>query len=72
MSRCSQCKKYGVLHTPMKIADNIFVYGFCFKDLHENYGSTYPVYIPDGGVCRSFDKKESILHGDSDEKEDYI
>ena len=64
MSRCRQCKKYGVLHKPREIADGIFVYGFCFKDLHEKYGSAYPVYISDGGVCKEFDKKK-------EEKDDY-
>lgn len=64
MSRCGQCKKYGVLHTPMEISDNIVVYGFCFKDLRKNYGSAYPVYVPDSGFCKSFDKKR-------EEKDDY-
>lgn len=57
MSRCVQCKKYGVLHKPWRISDTIFVYGFCFKDIHENYGSAYPVYSPDG-ACKAFDKKK--------------
>lgn len=64
MSRCEQCKHYGTLHTPRIIKDEIRVYGFCFKDLRENYGSAYPIYIPDGGVCKSFSKKE-------EKKEDY-
>lgn len=64
MNRCEQCKYYGVLHTPRIVKDDIRVYGFCFKDLHENYGSAYPVYVPDGGVCKSFSKKK-------EEKEDY-
>lgn len=64
MSRCGQCKNFGVLHTPWKVADGIFVYGFCFKDLHENYGGAYPVYVPDGGVCKRFSKKK-------EEKENY-
>ena len=64
MSRCGQCEKYSALHTPKEIGEGVFVYGFCFKDLRKNYGSAYPVYVPDGGVCKSFVKKKA-------EKEDY-
>lgn len=64
MSRCGQCEKYSTLHTPKEIGEGIFVYGFCFKDLRKNYGSAYPVYVPDGGVCKSFVKRKA-------EKEDY-
>lgn len=64
MSRCGQCRHYGVLHKPRNIKDDMQIYGFCFKDIRENYGSIYPVYIPDGGVCKGFIKKK-------EEKEDY-
>lgn len=64
MGSCGECKKYGVLHTPREIADGIFIYGFCFKDFQRSYGSIYPVYIPQGGTCKEFDKKK-------EEKEDY-
>lgn len=64
MSRCGQCKKYSVLHNPREIGEGIFVYGFCFKDVQEKYGAAYPVYVPDGGVCKSFERKKA-------EKEDY-
>lgn len=64
MSRCGQCKKYSMLHNPREIGEDIFVYGFCFKDVREKYGTAYPVYIPDGGVCKSFERKKA-------EKEDY-
>ena len=64
MSRCGQCKNYGVLHKPWEVKEGICVYGFCFKDFREGYGSAYPVYVPDGGVCRSFKQKKA-------EKDDY-
>lgn len=54
MSRCDSCKKYSALHQPRKVDDKNYIYGFCFKDYHGDYGSEYPVYIPDGGVCKAF------------------
>lgn len=56
MSRCNECKKYDALHKPRKVDKENYIYGFCFKDYNSNYGSVYPVYIPDGGVCKSFEK----------------
>ena len=56
MRRCDECKKYAGLHKPRKVAEQNYIYGFCFKDYHVSYGSTYPVYIPDGGVCKAFEK----------------
>lgn len=56
MSRCDSCKKYSALHRPRKVDDQNYIYGFCFKDHHSNYGSVYPVYIPDGGVCKAYDR----------------
>ncbi len=56
MSRCDECKKYSGLHKPRKVDEQNYIYGFCFKDYHVNHGSTYPVYIPDGGVCKAFEK----------------
>lgn len=53
-----------MLHNPREIGEGIFVYGFCFKDVQEKYGDAYPVYVPDGGVCKSFERKKA-------EKEDY-
>lgn len=56
MIRCEECKKYAALHSPRKVDEHNYIYGFCFKDYHVSYGSTYPVYIPDGGVCKAFEK----------------
>ena len=53
MSRCDECKKYAGLQRPRKVDEQNYIYGFCFNDYHVNYGSTYPVYIPDGGVCKA-------------------
>lgn len=58
MSGCGQCKKYGALHKPWKIADAIYVHGFCFKDVHASYGSAYPVYLPNSGTCHAFEKRK--------------
>lgn len=55
MSRCDSCKKYSALHQPRKVDDQNYIYGFCFKN-YGNYGSTYPVYLPDGGVCKAYEK----------------
>lgn len=56
MSRCDSCKKYSALHRPRKVDDQNYIYGFCFKDCHGSYGSVYPVYLPDGGVCKAFEE----------------
>lgn len=56
MSRCERCGNYGALHEP-KVINDTCVYGFCFKNFC-NLGSVYPVYIPDGGVCKSFAERK--------------
>lgn len=54
MSRCKKCKFYEPLHKPRRIRESTYIYGFCFKDFHADSGSIYPVYLPDGGVCKEF------------------
>lgn len=61
MSRCDLCKKYTPLIEPREVMAGCFVYGFCFKDHHGHYGHAYPVYIPDGGVCKLFEKKKGAV-----------
>lgn len=63
MSGCNKCKHYAALQTPRKISESAYVYGFCFKNTANDYGRTYPVYIPNG-ACSDFAKKK-------EGKEDY-
>lgn len=58
MTRCDSCKNYTALIKPRKVEVGweCYIYGFCFKDYRGTYGSAYPVYIPDSGVCKSYEK----------------
>lgn len=60
MTRCDSCKKYSALQNPRKAGEENYIYGFCFKDYHVGYGAAYPVYVPDGGVCKAFEKRIKI------------
>ena len=42
-----------------------FVYGFCFKDHHGDYGSAYPVYIPES-ACKTFTKRPGVVEVNED------
>ena len=60
-TRCDHCKHYLQLGEPYHYEvngykDGVTVFGFCGK----NSGSFrfYPVYIPDGGVCKDFCAKK--------------
>lgn len=59
-TRCEGCKFYLPLTEPFQYEktgypQGVTVYGFCAKDAAWR-GSFYPVYLPDGGVCKSFQK----------------
>lgn len=56
-ARCERCKYYAKLKAPYHYEkdgykDGVTVYGFCTKNA--KLFSFYPVYIPDGGVCKDF------------------
>ncbi len=62
--RCERCKYYARFETPYhyeyrEYPDGITVYGCCGKDAARSF-SLYPVYLPDGGVCKAFKKKSGI------------
>ena len=59
MSRCGQCKHYGALHEARKLEGGSILHGFCFKDFKDGHRSAYPVYLPDGGVCKQFKKSSN-------------
>ena len=63
--RCEICKKYTALKEPREVMPECFVYGFCFKDHHGDYGTAYPVYIPDTG-CKSFVKRSGVAEVEQD------
>ena len=59
-SRCSQCGFFVELKAPFHYEkegypEGVTVYGFCSKDVTRNF-YFYPVYLPDGGICKSFKK----------------
>ena len=59
-ARCEQCKYYIKLGIPYcykqkGYKNGVTVYGFCAKDV-ERLFSFYPVYLPNGGVCKAFQK----------------
>lgn len=58
-TRCGQCEHYAELKTPFhyKLAgypDGVTVYGFCGKNARAIVSTFFPVYLPDGGVCKVF------------------
>lgn len=59
-TRCGTCRYYIELPVPYKYEkdgypDGITVYGFCTKATQAR-GVFFPVYIPDGGVCKDYKK----------------
>lgn len=59
--RCDRCAHYIKLEVPYHYEkdgypDGVTVYGFCAKDVRRNF-AFYPVYLPDGGVCKAFKHK---------------
>lgn len=63
--RCEICKKYTALTEPREVMPECFVYGFCFKDHHGDYGSAYPVYIPES-ACTAFTKRPGVVEVNED------
>lgn len=62
--RCDRCKHYAKLENPFQYdkegyPDGIVVHGFCAKDVKRIF-SFYPVYLPNGGVCKSFQRRNRI------------
>lgn len=56
-TRCDHCKHYLPLGEPYHYEangyqDGVTVFGFCGKNA--GLFRFYPVYIPDGGVCKDF------------------
>lgn len=56
--RCEMCRHYARLENPFRYdkegyMDGVTVFGFCAKDI-KRLSSFHPVYVPDGGVCKSF------------------
>ena len=60
MKNCKNCKHYTALTEPREATPECFVYGFCFKYYHGNYGSAYAVYIPDA-TCKRFAKGKNVV-----------
>ena len=59
-TRCEKCKHYAALAVPFHYVKDgypvgVTVYGFCAKDAKSRF-VFYPVYLPDGGVCKDFKK----------------
>lgn len=57
-AHCEKCRSFLPLQAPFHYEksgypDGVTVYGFCTKDVTRN-SYFYPVYIPDGGTCKSF------------------
>lgn len=62
-TRCARCQLFAELKKPFHLEmpgypDGVTVYGFCAKDAGPSVVSFYPVYIPDGGICKHFKKIE--------------
>ena len=67
ITRCEQCKLYAELKEPfhyekLGYPEGVTVYGFCTKDI-KRLQFFYPVYLPDGGVCKAFVKKTQHTKG---------
>ena len=71
MSSCEICKNYTSLKEPRDIGNDNYIYGFCFKDHHGNYGNSYPVYIPEG-KCKSFKIKPGVKEEENIEGQMFI
>lgn len=61
-SRCEQCTYYAKLEAPYHYEKDgykggVTIYGFCAKNVAVTF-SLYPVYIPNGGVCKAFKQKK--------------
>jgi hypothetical protein len=61
-TRCAQCQNYAELKEPFHFkmdgySETITVYGFCAKAAGPAVSTFYPVFLPDGGVCKSYIKK---------------
>lgn len=57
-TRCGNCQNYAALAEPFHYEkagypEGVTVYGFCTKDAKAR-GVFYPVYLPDGGICKIF------------------
>lgn len=63
-TRCDRCKHYAKLEEPYHYdahgyPEGVTVPGFCGKDAKNSF-RFYPVYLPDGGVCKGFSAKKGI------------
>ena len=62
-TRCSQCQLYAELKEPFHYdapgyPEGVTVHGFCSKDNSPWVSKFYPIYLPNGGVCKSYIKKQ--------------
>ncbi len=59
---CEWCEHYSPLREPRERADGAVIYGYCFASGTRNYsgneGKGYAVFLPEGGTCPKFKKKE--------------
>ena len=67
-TRCSKCAHYAELKSPFHYEKNgypigVTVYGFCGKQAIKMF-SFYPVYLPDGGICKEFKKRKVVKMND--------
>lgn len=66
-TRCDRCKHYAKLEEPYHYdahgyPEGVTVYGFCGKSAKATF-AFYPIYIPDGGVCKDFSRKKGVKRG---------
>ena len=63
-TRCGKCRHYAELKEPFHYEkdgykEGVTVFGFCGKNVTKTF-FLYPVYLPDGGVCKEFKGKKNI------------
>lgn len=59
--RCERCAHYAKLENQFHYdkdgyKEGVTVWGFCAKDVKRSF-HFYPVYVPDGGVCKDFKQR---------------
>lgn len=70
-TRCGRCQFYAELKEPFHYdangyPDGVTIYGFCAKGNSPLVSRFYPVYLPNGGVCKSYLKKEENKYEKND------
>ena len=54
---CHFCVYFGELKAPWKRKDGAFIYGYCFRNSHDEKG--YAVFLPDG-KCKHMSYKSHM------------